>query len=109
MSARGSHGQAGSGRSTGGVDGVFDVRGNLPFELVEAVVPGLVPAFECMPAELTGARFNTIGMKAGFLVERDGVWCVRGAEDMTTVATVVAAQEDAKGGATGGRVAVGGS
>lgn len=60
-----------------------------------------------MPAEITGARGHTVRVETSILVERNEVRSVRGTEDMTTVTTVVSTQEQTKGGAAGGRVAVG--
>lgn len=75
--------------------------------LGEAFAASLLPAVEGVPAEITRARRNAVGVETGVLVERDEVRRVRGTENMTTVATVVSTQEDSKRRATGGRVAVG--
>lgn len=75
--------------------------------LVQTFSARLLPAREGVPAEITGARGHTVRVETSILVERNEVRSVRGAEDMTTVTTVVSTQEQTKGGAAGGRVAVG--
>ena len=75
--------------------------------LVQPLGARLLPAGKGMPAEITGARGHTVRVEASILVERNKVRSVRGAEDVTTVTTVVSTQEQTKGGAAGGRVAVG--
>lgn len=77
-------------------------------DLGQALSATLFPALVGVPAEVAGARGYAVRVEAGVLVEGDHVRGVRGAEDVAAVTAVVTAQEEAKGGATGGGVAVGG-
>lgn len=70
------------------IDGVLD--------LVQTVGTVLFPTLVGAPAQVAGTGGDTIGMEAGILVEGNEMGCVRGAEDVATVTTVVAAQEDAE-------------
>lgn len=70
------------------IDGVLD--------LVQTVGAVLFPALVGAPAQIAGTGGDTIGVEAGILVKGDEVRCVRGAEDMTAVTTVVATQKDAE-------------
>jgi hypothetical protein len=81
------------------IDGVLD--------LAQAVRSSLLPALVGPPAQITGAGGYTLRVEAGFLVERHDMRGVRRTEDMTAVTTVVTAQENTKGRATGGRITVG--
>lgn len=45
---------------------------------------------------LAGTRARAVGVKLGTVVQRDGVWRMRGAEDMTAVAAVVPTLEQRK-------------
>lgn len=62
---------------------------NRILDLVQTLGAGFLPAVEDVPAEIAGARRNTLGMETGILVERNEVRRVRGAENMTAVTTVV--------------------
>lgn len=76
-------------------------------DLVQTVGAVLFPALVGAPAQVAGARWDTIGVEAGILVKRNEVRCVGSTEDVTAVTTVVATQEDAKGRAASRRITVG--
>lgn len=76
-------------------------------DFVQTLGARLLPAVEGMPAEITGARGNTVRVETSILVKRNEMRSVRGAKDVTTVTAVVSTQEQTKGRAAGGRVAVG--
>ena len=65
-------------------------------DLVQTVGTVLFPTLVGAPAQITGTGRDTIGMEAGILVEGNEMRCVRGAEDVATMTTVVTAQEDAE-------------
>jgi hypothetical protein len=65
-------------------------------DLVQTVGSVLFPTLVGAPAQIAGTGGDTIGMEAGILVEGHEMRCVGGAEDVATVTTVVAAQEDAE-------------
>jgi hypothetical protein len=77
-------------------------------DLIEALRASLIPAKVGTPAEIAGTGWDTIGVEASILVQRHKVRSVSSAEDVATVTTVVATQEDAEGGATGRRITIGG-
>lgn len=79
-----------------GVDGALN--------LVQAVGTSLLPALESTPAEVTGSGENTLGVEAGILVERHKMRGVVVAEDVTAVAAVMTAGEEAEGRAASGRI-----
>lgn len=70
---------------------------------------GDIPFLVVAMAGVAGAGGDAVGVKAGFLVERDGEGAVFGTEDVATVAAVVAATEEIEVGAACGGVAAGGS
>lgn len=70
------------------IDGVLD--------LAQTVGAVLFPALVGAPAQIAGTGWDTIGVEASILIEGNEVRCVRGAEDMTAVTTVVATQKDAE-------------
>lgn len=71
-----------------GVHGVLD--------LGQAIGADLFPALEGAPAEIAGARSDTLGVESCILVEWHDMRGVRGAKDVAAVSAVVAAQEDAE-------------
>jgi hypothetical protein len=95
----------------GGLLGNLDSLAALCIE--QALDPGqalgarLFPALVSVPAKVASTGFNSFRVKAGILVERDDMGSVRGAEHMTAVAAVMAAQEEAERRTTGGRITVG--
>lgn len=76
-------------------------------DLGETAGTRLQPALIGAPAEVTGPRGDSLGVKPGLLVEGHEIGGVGGAEHVTAMATVVSAQEETERGATGGRVTAG--
>lgn len=87
---------------------LLEVIGQVALDLGDAVGAVVGPAAVGLPAQVAGARRHAVRVEAGELVEADGMGGVGGAEDVSAVPAVVAAAEEAKGGAAGGRVAGGG-
>jgi hypothetical protein len=81
---------------------VLGVNGAL--DLIQAVGASLFPALVGTPAEITSAGEDSVRVEAGILVERHEVRGVVVAEDMATMAAVMAAGEEAKGRAASWRV-----
>lgn len=78
----------------------------LALNLAETGSTRLLPALVGAPAEIAGARQGTFWVETGVLVQGDQVGSVRRTEDVAAMAAVMTTQEETKGGATGGRVAV---
>lgn len=85
----------------GGLDRVLILCVNGALDLVQAVRASLLPALIGTPAEITSAGEDSVRVEAGILVERHEVRGVVVAEDMATMAAVMAAGEEAKGRAAG--------
>ena len=76
-------------------------------DFIQTVGARLFPALESVPAKVACPRRHPVGVEAGGLVEGDVEGGVGGAKDMPTVAAVMPAKKDPKGGAAGWGVAVG--
>jgi hypothetical protein len=71
----------------------------------EAAAARFLPAQESAPTEVAGTRRDPLGVETSLLIKGNEIWGVGGAEHVTAVAAVVPTQEEAEGGAAGGRVA----
>ena len=80
---------------------------DLALDLGQALRARFLPTLVGNVAEIASTRLDALGMEASILVERNVVRGVRRAEDVTTVAAVMTAQEEAERRAASRRVAVG--
>jgi hypothetical protein len=103
--ARGAHGLRDASRVAR--RGAVLLRVQHALDLVEAGGARFFPSLIGAPAQVTGAGGDSLGMEASALIQRHDVRRMGGAEDMAAVAAMVSAQEEAKGGPAGGRIAAG--